>query len=1535
MASSKKKRKSKTLSWSKKTRNYIIGVVAGMFLVFGGLYALGARTAPKYDVGAHTGLSGFLDNTKAGMTTLRSISDATVDSAKNWRWDKWKDNYDNHQTYNLAKSPEGRRTLEAKQYNDEFTSFTKNRMPVYFDMGSSSGKKGYLPVFGDDSMNLSGIGNDKSLSSNQNKQIKSYITDQYNAWKKKLGHAPGQAEAEYEMMKLMKEGYDKYAKGTKAQKDIDDEFSKMEKEQGKKNDATDKSANKDDGEDLGFSGKIAKALLDIFYSKAVGEWLQKSGPGSTIFSATYDEKDTGPQYYQKMQQSYNSSVYSTIFPEGGDTQSIQNLGQEMGPMFMSLAGVLIVITLILQAGKMGWGQAFSPVRSRAEWYQNIIDTAIAVVGISCYGLLVRMILTVNAGILLGLGGFMAGTSPDGSSHTIMGTALMLGFNQETIDTLTSGQYLGDKFVGIIFSIIYLMTYVGLAVYLKYYYFMREVVFIILWVLGPIFIAFWPSRWGKSRSVNWFRQFCGTVFVQSIHALTLTFMAVLMAWNNSRWAAVKQNITPNTKGEATAKTWGAMGPALMHGNILGAGGLAVKGLGQAYGVVGAGSTVENGWQNFETMVIGFVVMVMFQPLSKALAELFGIDYGMLDSIHQSTSQSLKTTALLTGGAAIGVGAGIAGLGAGAVTAGTSALGGANALKEGAKAAKNASGLKNKLNAFREGAGNAFNANNRLNNLRDRSAKTLARLNGIAGKNVGKLAATAMAQGAGEDLGTTIAMSRLGGEIGDRAASLSAGGLSKLGLKKADPNRAQKEALKNGLNKTTNDAAKNSIQSTIDKAPGIEEQVRKANFDPELANDEGKQSALNEAEKNAAFAKTANLDESAAAEAKAKQLTNGANNFKDAQDVNEATRNAIMANSSLTPEQKQKALEEADKAMVKGGLPTYDPKAIYDKAGYADAQNANDKAIKSAEEDLRADYNAGKIAGAPTPDQMSFDQWKSTSQYQNDYAPKVAAAGKNAAQSALNNSNGHFYGGIDDGAFQKGLLHDNGAVVNSDVFQKEFASGLQSNGISPEIASNLASASDGISGRSLTQAVPSLAGGGEAPRIMDNDLWKQINRQNAKTVNSLWGGQEVVSPSELDSIYTPQGNSYGGMIGKSNIAPTASDFDSYVGAQDKASSFVQAQKNWAQFHNLTSSTSAQSSPFTNLSQDKWEITHPGSDDLNASYGTFGQFDWNGIAQNRITNDPRLVPKSNGLDLSSTFDMLPKVTDPQGNITGVEPGSFRMAVQNTHSMLQAQDGDGNWFNVGNMGRGDGTLGAGQAVYQDLDMSSNGTPTLRFDPSTHSISNPYTYNSNGERVPTTLTNGLPELGSFFNNASFASSTPTNLGDFSHMPDSSVLKRASITNESPTLDQYSNYSDFALQGNNNSYVITGKNQLTGQRETLSLSSKDAPELGSIPANTSYFIPLQNNGETGLDIVPNADGQLFFNGNLRQSDRRLAQRVLDNFLGDDKRVGRVNSYLHDSIMPYTKSYLRNFIANNPGITDGTNIDTFNRKNLDDFYRGLY
>ncbi len=1505
-------------------RNVIISVSV-FLLLFTGVTVFGARLAPKYDKG-NSG-DGIFNYTGAGIVGIYSGIRSSFEKASNslqgkdYDWGKHYKKYNNEAPNILGSAKVFHQADERGEYKRTFDKFTKNVIP----MTESLNKNGQY-VFD--------VGDDQKLSKSQNSKIKKAFNDEYNSWLKK-NQNPSTTEARYEAMKAMEKAYEKVlGKNNPRTKEIEGKLSKLKNELKNNNKTLDKDANKSDSEPQTLSGKIAKALLDMFYTSGIGDWMAKSGPGASIFALSYKPGTAASDVYSQLASNLNSDIYSQVFPNTADTKSLKDIRSWMGPLFMSLAGVLIVMVVIVQGAEMGWGQAFNPYQSRLKWYNNMMDTFIAVIGCVSYSFVVKTLLTINGGILVGLANFMA-TTKAASNYNILTEAMTIGFSQDTINMLTSGNFIGSEFSGIIFSIIYLMTYLGLAVYLKYFYFVREIVFIILWVIGPIFIALWPTIWGKVHTVNWFKEFTGTIFIQSVHALTITFMATLMAWNNQNFAKMAQDITEKSAGQAASDSFGAVGSAVGSWNLIGAGGLIIQGAAQAVGLKSPGVIVKNAAQHFETMVIGFIIMILFQPLSRALADLFGVENNMLDSIHNATSGTLKSGAMIAGGAIVGGAAlGIAATGTGAATA----LTGAKAAGAGLNAAKNLTG-KNKLDAFKKGFGKQFaNSDSVLNRFRDKGAKTMARFNGIVGKSLGQTAANTFAKNAGMDPSAVFALTRAGGEIGDRAASLTATPLSKLGLKAADPNRRQKEALRNNINDATRRAATKNTTATMDKAAGIEEQLKRAKSDPELSANQDRQEAIREAEKNIEFANNAGLSDSKAAAARARRLTDGKNNYKDAQALNNAYRKKIMA-SALSPDQKKAALQVGDKALVTAGLPAYDPNIMFDNKGYADAQRASEQAKAVKEAQIKSAFESNKIPGAPTSDQMSFKEWQNTAQYQSEFAPQVSNAGKVAAQTALNESNGHVYGNIDDTLFQKGIDSNPGTIVNSDIFKHEVSQGLKSQGISESQAENFASTANGISGQSLTQSVPILDGEGGSAQIIDSGLWNKINNQQAEAVNASWGGDPVVSSADLNTIYTGAGqNIYGGLIGNDSGPVTADDITNFVGKQNRAADYTQGQANWAQFHNMTQATADRydmTNPltwFTNPSQNNWEGVY-GDQSLQsnlsqASHGYPRLSNWDRTAQKRITSNPNLQPNTTGMSLSSAYSILPKTMSQNGADVGIDPGSFRMQVQNTHSLLQARDSEGIWHDVGNIGPGDGTLSAGDTVYQDLDLSSNGTPSLHYDNASHSVSTPYTLDGN-TKSPASLVNGIPELGDFFTNPSFNANSQRDLGDFMHMAPSSILQKAVGVDRNPTLDQYTqSYSDFALQGNNSSYTITGINSITGQRENLTMLSKNAPELEGMPANTSYYIPLHNNGETGLDIdTANSNSQIFFNGNVKHSDRKLASSVFENFLDDPKRIDRVNNYLHESLLPYTRSYTRNFISNNPAMLDGTNLDTF--------YKGIY
>lgn len=1523
----------------------IAGIVIGLFLLQS-IDAL-ARVKPTWgDTSAKEQLTGQINSGKITDPSFMSVPRGIGAAVSNWyNHGKFNGKFNPGEQISRidSSSPNSGKMAESNRYNKQYNTWNSKKH-VKVNLNNASGLKKNTAI--------SSIQNDSRLSGKKNSEIKSYIDKNFDKWykqqKKKKGFV-SRAAAQEEVMELTGDAYDHVlGKNNKIAKSVNKDLNKDEKDLEKENKKQDKDTAKSSSEPTSFSGKVAKAFLDLFYSSGIGEWMAKSGAGATIFGINYSEGTSSAKIAEEIEKSYSNNGYNEIYPETAYTKSIQNVGKALGPAFIALSAVLIVITIIIETTKMGVGQVIDPVRSRQEWIASLVESMFAVVGILNYNALLGVILSINGAFVSGFASFMAGTTT-ASGYNILSEAITLGYSKTTINALTSGTFLGSDFVGIVFSVIYLMTYIGLAVYIKYYYFVREVVFTILWALGPIFIAFWPSNWGKYRTMNWFREMIGTVMIQSIHALTITFLALLMAWNNSNWAEQATEVKTKSAFDAANDSYKAAGKNLTDGSIsgahrlIGAAGNAIKGTLQATGIAGTGTSIvgTGAAGHFETMVIGFIVMVMFQPLSKGLASLFGFQTNMLDEIHQSTSNSLKAAALVSGG----VVAGSAALAGSAATGGVSLLSGAKALRSASAAATHAK-KGAKTAAFKKAFSKSFNRKTPLNKLRSRVAGINAKLNGFAGKRVGEMLGASVGLGAGDPM-AAVAASRLGGEIGERAANITATPLSKLGLKQADPNRSLKKHLKDQLNGITNKATAQSLRNTLDKSAGFDDFIQKAKASKDFKNDKNLQAAVKEAEADKEFAKDIGLDEDQAVEARAARLLRGKNNYKNAKDINDAFTKAV---SKLPKAQQAAALQAGHKAMILAGAPA-NGNIMMDNLGYADTEGVAKDAEKRSRQDsmdkLKKQYNANMLPNT-NPKTMSFDEWQKTPQFQEGYKPqieqKAKMAAQQAAQYALNSSNGYIYGDIDDKKFKESL--DNAVdapVLNSDIFKREAMKGLKKANISDENASTLASSADSVTnGESLTQEVKGLDGNAQ---ILNANLWRKLNAQNAKNVNSTWGGEPVTNGEQLDAIYNGQGmNAYGSIVGDNYSNPTAQDITDKVNDLDSATNYAQSQKNWADFHNATQSAAENGDP---LQFGTWfgnnGIFHPindsmfgtGTDGINM--GGFGGYSkgsnlnghvptqWDAVAQDRMTSNPYLKPDISGMSLSQAFNMMPKVMDSHNKPIGVRPGSFRMAIGNTHSLLQAQDESGNWYNVGKLGRGDGTLRYGDTVFQDLDLVPNGTPSVAYDAASHSVVQPYRY-QNGQKVTASLPNGTPPLESFFDNANFSTVAKRIPGDFAHLPKSQILQKAADWNTQPTVDQYKDYSDIALQGDKVTFVITGKNPYTGVREALSAETTDNPTLSSLPDQTTFSIPLKSNNLTGYDIDTSKNYELFFNGNLRQTEKDQAKELLSDFYNDSHQLNETNKFLHDSMMPYTKPDMNNFIGNNPGFESGTNLDTFSQNN---------
>ncbi|QAS54779.1 hypothetical protein [Halobacillus litoralis] len=73
---------------------------------------------------------------------------------------------------------------------------------------------------------------------------------------------------------------------------------------------------------------------------------------------------------------------------------------------------------------------------------------------------------------------------------------------------------GDDLLG---ELLIGLTLIGLTVWANFYYLMRKLTLLLFMILGPLMIALYLIPQTKAITAGWFKEFVGTVFVQSIHA----------------------------------------------------------------------------------------------------------------------------------------------------------------------------------------------------------------------------------------------------------------------------------------------------------------------------------------------------------------------------------------------------------------------------------------------------------------------------------------------------------------------------------------------------------------------------------------------------------------------------------------------------------------------------------------------------------------------------------------------------------------------------------------------------------------------------------------------------------------------------------------------------------------------------------------------------------------------------------------------------------------------------------------------------------
>lgn len=1376
---------------------------------------------------------------------------------------------------------------------------------------------------------------DRDQALSRIRQSSSKKSDEYNQLLKKLkkkGIKPGTPKYEKAVEKFVSSNDKDYAK--KAAKDVKDQNKQDEKD----------LANAKKDEEDSFGGKIAKALLHAFWSTGVGKWVVQNGAAGTIFTYNpFDEKgnvdlskaDVAGQLEDKI----NNHPSQLMFPSSAYGTRLTTVMDELYAPMVTAAAFILVVAIIVINMRVGVGQALGIANSRQEWLKQLFDVFISTVGIFWFFLFVRLLLQVDGAFLQLFATFMQNVK-DANGNSLMATALTLGMDDNAIKALTEGTFLGSGFAGVIFIIIYLFTAIALAVVIKYFYFMRMVAFIILVVLAPIFIALWPFTWGKSRTINWVRDMVGVVLIQPIHAFTITLMATLMVANSSKFGGY---LLPGDKKDREKEAKEIINQANNTNNT---------------DTLRQTSDMINGvdyTSNFETMVVGFIVLILFQPVSKEVARLFGIEFGLLEGIHKATSRTLATTALVAGGAAVGVASGLA---AGTVGA---AQGG---LALGQKAmAKNMAKQAVKQEAKGAGAFTLQHMRNRAAKLAEASDKNkvaakawMSQASGLVGRNAAKVMGAAAGAGTG-NVANIVALSAAGGEISERAAKLNKTGMSlaKLGLKKVDAYRQQKANQKeaNAVTGATDQTLMNAAQKKIDSNPGPQGEIlERIKNDARLTKEEQNNALESAKQYQDTVEGLAANDAVTAQRVQSEMLKDKNGKYVGNDKVQKENENIIPDGKAYdanygAPKDLQAAKNKAnalgfdlDKYRKSWGqAPTSVAKKPEDFIADANVAMNNMKGQLTS-----ATQQAAGAAGAATTDYRVLaspsEIEKAVEQAEANYENKVASQFSNPSDLAAYKATRKYANGLNqvrEQARQHAFATSNGAtlahfdqsdnaafnnsIIDAQRYKEDLASQLDGTYVNDSLRNQLLSVPDGMDGQSMIQQV---SFGNEVAQVINQGLYDRMNNQRAFSLRShdmTLNGKEITG-NDLGDIVSPGvlANQLPGEFG------TVQQYQNYINEKRKKN-YTDYQRAYNDF--ASSAGSLMGANMIGGMLEKGLGFNP------SSFRPSQQTQELMHSRSALTNALEKNPYENnwgsfGITLDEARQMVPTRYDANGESIGTAPGALRMRISNNLSELQARDEKGNYHTIGNYGPGESSLGPSDYAYQDLDFSSDdGSLMLRKRPNSHEITAPYRISKEG-KVPVTLPNGVPDLGSYFSNSPQQDNqisrrnSPYAYSEFQGIPNSSQLIHAFTNGNNVFGDSYQGWYDLALRGDSNGVVMTGVDPTDGQIKAMSQLSKNTiwPNMES---DFTFSIPIENSEGLGEFTVDDTRRSVLSAKNGARIDQARMQsaraEMEDLFAGHRTDILRT---LNESVLMPTKPDQRNFIANHGGHYSFNSIDTFSK-----------
>lgn len=1221
----------------------------------------------------------------------------------------------------------------------------------------------------------------------------------------------------------------------------------------------------------------------------MGSWLEKNGPGSIIFN--YSSGTGGEKSAQDISNILDKDPTAFIY-NSTMTIGLLSFVDYFNILMIMLAVGILTYSVMINSIKLGYGQIFKASESRTKWLESWIDLFEAIIGITLMGTIINYMLQINGILLYTIKSFII-SNPLGDGSFL--DVVNLGFSTKYIDSLISN----DK-AGVIFVLIYIGTTVGLTVWIKFYYIMRAVAFSFLLIIGPIQIAMWTFEGGKQRTLSWFKETFGVIIIQSLHALVISMLGVMLYTLKSTTEAAKKAAehAQSNKGGVLGDYWQMSVDAWHQISLL----HPLKG-GYNYGYqlgLGYQSIVEdikNGrWStghskpsttvmDMELMIGSFIVMILFQPISKALAEQLGLSTNMLDSIHQKTSSTLTTMALIAGEAAVA-----------AATGGLGLVAGASGIQSATKAGSGnvMNGMANKILGSQQDAGQNPQLAQMLGGMsnKQKAAYMAMQTNGIIGSAGGKVLGAAIGAGAGGNTFAMLGLSRAGGVIGESNAKL-ANLATTLGFQKFSDLASKKTP--DFLAEQAKDENNSTLRNDVEEAPkSLKDRMAKA------AKMVRHPSLLRDALKNNTKKANSKIDEklfdtdqngysqhkalnSAVENANSKLVTGEA--FDNAQSEGSAINQSYISDKAEATGFDLNSFSQKNKAAFMKDYQKQNPSSSAKEANAAWLSHTNE-AMNQMPSIGTMSQIASESAGAATTSSVSYpssrkqirDQaTKDFAQQQavkynsengnlegfSDYmkTPEYRKAGNAFVATKLNSSSVASRKVLNhaDQTFNPNMQN---SYVNTGQYEVSLKNQMASAGYSPSIINSTMGALKQVKGTALSVST-------ESGQLINGSLSNQLHNQAVWTQNN---GNRYSIKQVSQKAKTMFANSAGSLMNSESM------------------------------QRRTDPRFAQANYEDNLSM------------LGAAIGGIGGYT---VGKQFAQNSNRFGNLANNytMDANQISDSVQRSFDPRSQTQHIASGALRAVTDNRSTRLIMRDQSGQDRQVSRFAAGDSSLNGNERIEVPLDIVGN-TVVPKMDMQTHQpeLSKRYTADNNSRSVAYSSPIDYNSLLSGGNGKGVRVAQRSTL---TTVPANEFVESGQFTVSDAMRDN--DYSDIRFEGDRYRSAITAYSNSMDKRVALSPAHNG---WGWMDPGIKFSQPLVGNSATkqwettpgSRFILETPDGTRIDD----QSNRNY--RELNNIFGSsEKTQATVDKY-----MPPVQMNERNTINNLSAFRNITLLDFKNK-----------